>query len=247
LIQIQIHGAYIIQLDCDYDQAFDLCQEACARFGWYNRNTAVNPFTGEGKKSAALEIALEMGKAPDTVICPVGDGCIIGGIYKGFADLYGLGLIERIPKLYGVQAAGSAPLVKAFESKSEFSPLKSVHTVADSIAVGYPRDAYKALRAVSQSGGAMIAVSDEEILAAQRALAQVGGIFAEPAASASYAGLLRLVDNKSIGKNEAAVVLLTGHGLKDTGTAAKNVTGEIEIISPDIESVAKKISGITGL
>ncbi len=241
LIQIAIHGANIIQLDSDYDKAFDLCQEACVKFGWYNRNTAVNPFTGEGKKSAALEIARDLGHAPDAVICPVGDGCIMGSLHKGFSDLYGLGLIEKFPRLYGIQAEGASPVVRAFETGGDLVPLDDVNTVADSIAVGYPRDGLKALRAVGMTNGAMIAVSDEEILSAQRTLAEQGGIFAEPAASASFAGLLRLTESGQIDRGETVVVLLTGHGLKDIETAEKNVSIDITPISPDIESVERRI------
>lgn len=242
MIQILIHGAHVLKLDCDYDKAFDLCQEACQKFGWYNRNTAVNPYTGEGKKSAALEIVLEMGDAPDAVICPVGDGCIISGLFKGFEDLLGLGLINRLPRLYGIQAEGANPIVRAFKSGKEIVPLKSAATVADSISVGYPRDGIKALRAVKNSKGAMIAVSDEDILTAQKTLAAKGGIFAEPAASASFAGLLKLQTKGMVKKSEIVVVLLTGHGLKDIETAAKNISAKIETIAADMGAVEKAIA-----
>jgi threonine synthase len=240
LTQILIHGAAAIRLDCDYDRAFDLCQEACEQFGWYNRNTAVNPFTGEGKKSAAIEIAVALGEAPDVVVCPVGDGCIIGGLHKGFSDLLGLGLIRKMPRLYGIQAAGAAPLVKAFENGGDVKPYEITHTVADSISVGCPRDGVKALRAVRNTYGAMVAVSDREILAAQRTLASAAGVFAEPAASAAYAGLLRLIENDSIQREETAVVVLTGHGLKDIETARNNIITDIEITRPDIDSVTRR-------
>jgi threonine synthase len=244
MIQIAIHGADIIQLDSDYDRAFDLCQEACAKFGWYNRNTAVNPFTGEGKKSAALEIARDLGHGPDAVICPVGDGCIMGGLYKGFSDLLGLGLISKLPRLYGIQAEGAGPVVRAFETGADLVRLDDVSTIADSISVGYPRDGVKALRAVGMTNGAMIAVSDQEILSAQKTLAAKGGIFAEPAASASYAGLLKLTESGQIDRGETVVVLLTGHGLKDIETAEKNVSIDIAPISPDIETVERKIRNL---
>jgi len=242
LAQLLIHGAKVLKLDCDYDHAFDLCQTACEKFGWYNRNTAVNPFTGEGKKTAALEIARDLGCAPDAVICPVGDGCIISGLYKGFSDLKELGLIDHMPKLFGVQAEGANPLVKAFENNSEIKPLKNIKTIADSISVGYPRDGVKALRAVRNTGGAMISVSDGEILEAQKILASKGGIFAEPAASAAMAGLLRLIEMKRINSKDKAVLLVTGHGLKDIDMVLKNIQTDIKIIKPDIESVEKEIN-----
>ncbi|HBC47102.1 MAG TPA: threonine synthase [candidate division Zixibacteria bacterium] len=244
MIQIAIHGAHIIKLDCDYDHAFDFCQEACQKIGWYNRNTAVNPFTGEGKKSAALEIARDLGRVPDSVICPVGDGCIIGSLYKGFSDLLGLGLIDKLPRLYGIQAIGASPLVSAFVMDGEPIILSATETIADSISVGYPRDAAKALRAVRTTGGAMLAVTEEEILLAQRILAQNGGIFVEPAAAASYAGLLKLTESGQIDKDETTVVLLTGHGLKDIEAAATNIDTDIELISPDIDSIERKIRKI---
>ena len=242
LVQLLIHGAKVLKLDCDYDHAFDLCQAACEKFGWYNRNTAVNPFTGEGKKTAALEIARDLGHAPDTVICPVGDGCIISGLYKGFSDLKELGFIDRIPKLFGIQAEGANPLVKAFDNNDEIKPLEKIKTIADSISVGYPRDGIKALRAVRNTNGAMISVGDGEILEAQKLLASKGGIFAEPAASASMAGLVKLIDQKRVSPKEKVVLLITGHGLKDIDTALKNIQTDIKIIKPDIKSVEKEIN-----
>jgi threonine synthase len=240
LTQILIHGASAIRLDCDYDRAFDLCQEACDHFGWYNRNTAVNPFTGEGKKSAALEIAIELGRAPDAVICPVGDGCIVGGLHKGFSDLLGLELIGKMPRLFGIQAEGAAPLVRAFERGGDIEPLDKTNTVADSIAVGCPRDGVKALRAARSTGGVIVAVSDREIIKAQWTLASKAGVFCEPAASAAYAGFARLFEGEKISANETIVILLTGHGLKDVETARKNISTDIEITSPDINSVIKR-------
>ncbi len=241
LAQLTIHGAKIICLDCDYDSAFDLCQLACKRFGWYNRNTAVNPYTGEGKKTAALEIACSLGESPDVVICPVGDGCILSGIYKGFWDLRKLGLIDKIPRLYGVQASGSAPLVKAFESGNDITPIESVNTIADSISVGYPRDGVKAMRAVKNSSGKFITVSDDQIVKAQQLAASKGGVFVEPAAAAAIAGLLSLNENNEFSKNEKIVTLLTGHGLKDIDTVIKNTKTDIEIMQPDIDIITEKI------
>jgi threonine synthase len=240
LTQILIHGANAIRLDCSYDRAFDLCQETCNYFGWYNRNTAVNPFTGEGKKSAGIEIACDLAYAPDTIVIPVGDGCIIGGIYKGFSDLLGLGMIDKMPRFYGIQASGASPIVSAFLRGGEIEPLSETATIADSIAVGCPRDGVKALRAVRTTSGAMIAVSDVEILVAQRTLASKGGIFAEPASAASFAGLRKALENGMIQRKESVVILLTGHGLKDTATAEHNISREIEITNPDIDSVIKK-------
>ncbi|MBD3233989.1 MAG: threonine synthase [candidate division Zixibacteria bacterium] len=241
LAQLLIHGAEVIYLDCDYDTAFDLCQSACKKFGMYNRNTAVNPFTGEGKKTVALEIVSDLGEAPDAVICSVGDGCIIGGLYKGFYDLNKLGLIDRLPRLYGVQAEGAAPVARAFSENSVISPAKSVKTIADSISVGHPRDGIKALRAARNTSGEIITVSDEAILNAQGMLASKAGVFSEPAASAAIAGFLKLREAKIIGKEEKIVVLITGHGLKDIDTTMNNIKSAVDITKPDMESIARKI------
>ncbi|MCP4583626.1 MAG: threonine synthase [candidate division Zixibacteria bacterium] len=243
LAQLLIHGAHVLKLDCDYDSAFDLCQTACEKFGWYNRNSAVNPFTGEGKKTAALEIARDLGGAPDTVVCPVGDGCIIGGLYKGFSDLKELGLTDKMPRLYGIQAEGASPVVKAFQDNDEIKPTEA-KTMADSISVGYPRDGVKALRAVKKSDGAMIAVSDDEIMEAQKILAAKGGIFAEPAASAAMAGMIRLLKKEDIEPQEKVVLLITGHGLKDIEAAFRNIQTDLEIIKPNIKSVENKIKQV---
>ncbi len=241
LTQLMIHEAEVICLDCDYDTAFDLCQSSCDKYNMYNRNTAVNPFTGEGKKTVALEIASDMEEAPDAVICSVGDGCIIGGLYKGFYDLKKLGFTDRLPRLYGVQSEGADPVARAFKANAEITPAKEVTTIADSISVGYPRDGIKALRAARETSGEIITVSDEEILDAQRTLASKAGIFAEPAAAAAMAGFLKLREAKSVSKDEKIVVLITGHGLKDIDTCMNQMSTRVEIIKPDMESIARKI------
>lgn len=244
LTQVLIHGARVLRFNASYDTAFELCQKACETFGWYNRSTAVNPFTGEGKKTVAMEIVRDLPEIPDAIVCPVGDGCILGGIHKGLADLRGLGLIMRMPRLYGVQAEGANPVVRAFETNSEIEPLAETRTVADSISVGLPRDGVKALRAVKDTEGAMVAVNDEEILDAQSKLASTGGVFAEPAASASFAGLLKLLELKAIGQEECVVALITGHGLKDTETAFKHTPAPRELLEPDVNAVARELADL---
>lgn len=244
LAQLLIHNAEVICLDCDYDTAFELCQNTCRKFGWYNRNTAVNPFTGEGKKTAALEIAVDLDYTPDVVICPVGDGCIISGLYKGFFDLMQLGLIKRLPRIYGIQASGAAPLIDAFTSNSEITPLTHANTIADSISVGYPRDGVKAMRAIKKTGGAFIAVSDEQILEAQRITAAKAGVFIEPAAAAGIAGLLSLIESKYINRDKKVVTLLTGHGLKDIDTVMSNIKIETEVLQPDFDIISNRIKNI---
>jgi threonine synthase len=242
IAQLLVFGATVLLVDGSYDDAYELCLQAAPAFGWYNRSTGYNPYMSEGKKTAAYEICEQLTAqggpgnaplcAPERIFCPVGDGCIIGGLYKGLRDLQALGWIDHMPRLMGVQAAGSSPLVDAWErardrsgpalvqAALEMRPVQA-HTVADSICAGLPRDRVKALRAVVESGGAMIRVSDEEILAAIPALARGCGVFAEPAAAAAYAGLVKAVEGGWIDAGERAVVLATGSGLKDIDAAIK--------------------------
>ena len=232
--QLLIFGAQVIMVKGTYDQAFDLCLEASDEFGWYSRNTAYNPYLSEGKKTAALEVCEQLSwQAPDRVFVSVGDGCIIGGLHKGFKDLLALGFIERLPKLVGVQAEGAAPLVRAWET-GKFEPIIP-STLADSISVGVPRDRVKALRAVRESGGQYVAVSDEEILEAMRQLGREA-IFAEPAGAAGFAGLVKLADE--IDPQELIVVLVTGNGLKDVESAIK-ATKEPPKIEPTMKELRR--------
>jgi threonine synthase len=248
--QLLVYGATVLLVDGSYDDAFELCLEAAPEFGWYNRNTAYNPYMSEGKKTVAFEICEQLSQnqgaltAPDVVIVPVGDGCIIGGVHKGFKDLIALGWLDRVPRIVGVQAAGSSPLVDAWQQGLEGWEMQPVeaHSVADSIVAGLPRDRIKALRAVRETGGAFLRVSDAEIIAAIPALAQGCGVFAEPAAAAAYAGLVKAVDQSLVSPDECIVMLATGSGLKDISTAIKSV-GEPTIVKPDLAEVRQAMEG----
>jgi len=235
--QLLIFGANVIMVEGTYDQAFDLCLEASKEYGWYSRNTAYNPYLSEGKKTAALEICEQLGwEAPDRIFVSVGDGCIIGGLWKGLKDLIALGFIDKMPKLMGVQAEGAAPLVRAWrEGTEEIKPVV-LNTLADSIAVGVPRDRIKALRAVRQTGGEFVAVSDEEILDAMRVLARGAAVFAEPAGATGFAGLAKLVREGRIDPEERIVVLVTGNGLKDVASAIR-ATGQPHLIEPTMRAL----------
>ncbi|MFZ5916679.1 MAG: threonine synthase [Chloroflexota bacterium] len=232
IAQLLVFGATVIAVQGSYDQAFDLSLAATRQYGWYSRNTAYNPYLSEGKKTAALEVCEQLEwQAPDRIFVSVGDGCIIGGLGKGLRDLLALGLIERLPKLVGVQAEGSSVLVEAWQRGSEDIRPVPPTTLADSIASEVPRDRIKALRAVRDTGGEFVAVSDEEILAAMRLLGETTGVFGEPAGSAPLAGLLKMQRQGRIDPAERMVVLVTGSGLKDVGSAIQAAGGP-RVIAP---------------
>ncbi len=234
--QLLVFGATVVKVRGTYEQAFDLCRAACEKFGWYNRNSGTNPFCVEGKKTAGLEVAGQFGPSvPDWVVVSVGDGCTIGGIGKGLSEAHCMGFIPHIPRLLGVQAEGARPLVNAFESGSDVVPAPA-DTLADSIAVGTPRNWRRALAAVRNSGGSMIAVPDEEILDAIKITARLGGVFGEPAGVAGVAGVRRAIASGIIGKKESVLVVITGNGLKDIDTA-RRAAGEPVTIEPDLSSL----------
>lgn len=224
--QLLAFGATVLLVEGSYDDAFDLCLQAAAAYGWYNRNTGFNPYMSEGKKTASYEICEQMGwQAPDVLFVSVGDGCIIGGLHKGLKDLLALGWIEQMPRLIGVQAAGSNYLYQAWQTGENLltKPPIAAQTVADSISAGLPRDRLKAMAAVVETEGAFVSVTDEQILAAIPALAQGCGVFAEPAGAAAYAGLVQAVAEGLVSPTERIVVLNTGSGLKDVAGAMKGV------------------------
>lgn len=240
LAQIVAFGAYLIRVEGDYDQAFDLAMSACSRFGWYNRNTGINPYLSEGKKTVAFEIAEQLGwEAPDWVFVPVGDGNIIASVGKGFEELLHIGFIEKLPRLVAVQSEGSSAIVDALLGDGVVRPVE-VDTLADSIAVGHPRDPDRAMRAVRQSGGLGVKVRDSEILDAQSLLANKEGVFVEPSAAASLAGLVRLAASGDVQRDDRVVLLLTGNGLKDTASVLDRARLP-EPIPASIESVERRL------
>jgi threonine synthase len=227
--QLLIFGATVVRVQGTYEQAFELCREACRTYGWYDRNSGTNPFLVEGKKTAGLEIAEQFGAdVPDWVAVSVGDGCTIGGIGKGLQEMRRLGFLPRTPRLLGVQAEGARPIVDAFLNGHDLRPVR-VETLADSIAVGTPRNWRRAVQHVRGSGGTMIAVPDADILDAMRLTAQLGGIFAEPAAAAAVAGLKRAVGAGIVKRGESALAVITGNGLKDVHSARQAAGHPIDI------------------
>ena len=246
--QLLAYGATVLSVKGSYDQAVELCLQGSAAHGWYNRTTGFNPYMSEGKKTVVFEICQQLGwEAPDAIFVSVGDGCIIGGLHKGLRDLLALGWIDRMPRLYGVQAAGSNYLAEAWERGEDVltKPPIAAHTVADSISAGLPRDRLKAMAAVRETGGAFVTVSDEEILAAIPALARGSGVFAEPAGAAAWAGLVRAAGVGLVGPTDRVVVISTGSGLKDVASArrAAEGTGAATIeIEADRESLERALA-----
>ena len=236
LTQISLYGATLVIVDGDYKAAFRLSKEAINKYGWYNRNAAINPFMIEGKKTVSLEIAEQLNFKPtDWVVVSVGDGCTVGGVYKGFYELFKLGLINKIPKILGVQSEGCEPFVTA---SKENRPLQECeeNTIADSIAVGIPRNPLKALRAIENSNGKWISVPDSEIIEAMSQLGRCEGIFGEPAATATLAGLKKAIKEGIIRKDESVTIIITGNGLKDPNNAQKAIV-KPELMEPNINKL----------
>ena len=239
--QLMIFGANVISVKGNYEETFKMSAEAIEKWGWYNRNAAINPYLSEGKKTVALEIAEQLNwEMPDYLAISVGDGCTIGGVYNGFHDLYELGFIERIPKILGVQSTGCCPFVDAARENRDLIPAEE-NTLADSIAVGVPRNPKKALRAVSASNGAWIAVSDEDILATMGILGRSEGVFGEPAGVTASAGVMKAVQQGIIKPNETVTTISTGSGLKDVKNALR-AAGRPHKCAPSIEAL--EASGI---
>jgi len=245
IAQLMVFGAKVILVDGNYDQAFDLSIQAANEFGWYCRNTGYNPFTLEGKKTAALEIWEQvLLNFPDLkrrlcIFTSVGDGNIISGIHKGFKDLASFGWLEDVPRIFGVQAEGSAAVANAFKAGTEVIQVVKANTIADSISVDLPRDGVRAVRAARETNGDYIIVKDENILAAIRELGKVG-IFAEPAGAAAYAGLVKARAEGLINESDPVLVMVTGSGLKDVH-AAMQAAGEATIIEPTLKALKKQI------
>jgi threonine synthase len=241
LYQIGACATRVFRVKGTYEDAFDVATEAIDRWGWYNRNCAVNPYLVEGKKTCSLEIYEQLGYSiPDWVVVPIGDGCIISGQWKAFRDLKAAGLTDSAPRLLGVQAEGCSPVVDAFLGNQE-AYLEKPRTLADSIRVGKPRNWRKAVKALTESGGTAVKVSDDEIVTAIELLGKHTGVFAEPAGSTAFAGLIRAARDGIIKQGERVVFLVTGSGLKDPESLkSRNLVVDIE---KDLEAVEEALSG----
>jgi threonine synthase len=244
IAQLLVYGAEVILVDGNYDDAVGLAVQAADEFGWYCRNTGYNPFTAEGKKTAAFEIweqviAVNDLKNPLCVFVSVGDGNIIAGIHKGFRDLHELGWLKQIPRIFGVQSEGSSAIANAYEAGTEEIKAVSSATMADSISVDLPSDGLRALRAATQTNGAYVKVKDAEIIKAIAKLGKVG-VFAEPAGAAAFAGVEVAISKAYINTDDPILILVTGSGLKDVKAAMQSVEAA-PIVKPDLEEVIKVV------
>ena len=238
IAQLQIYSARVVLVEGSYDEAYDLCLAAARHYGWYQRNTGYNPFTREGKKTAALEIAEQLDwDVPDKVIVGVGDGNIISGLWKGFLDLHLIGFIDRLPQMIGAQSETASAIVDAANGDGRVRE-GPARTIADSINVGKPRDATAAIRAIRESGGRGVKVSDDEIIASIIHLARSTGVFVEPAAAASFAGFAKLRDSGEIKSGERVLLMLTGNGLKDIDPARRAMKEPMRV-RPDLDEFSE--------
>ena len=217
--QLMTFGATVISVQGSYEDTFELSKSAIEKWGWYNRNAAINPYLSEGKKTVALEIMEQLDwNVPDYIAISVGDGCTIAGLWKGLKDLHAIGFIDKLPRLISAQAEGCCPLNRAIAENKPWHPMEE-NTIADSIAVGVPRNADKALMAIRESNCIVVNVSDAEIMAAQKLLGRTCGVFGEPAGVTGAAGVKKLCEQGVLGKNDSVVSVVTGNGLKDVANA----------------------------
>ena len=238
--QLMTFGANVISVQGNYEETFELSKKAIDKWGWYNRNAAINPYLSEGKKTVSLEIAEQLDwQMPDYLAISVGDGCTIAGVWKGLKDLYAIGFIDKLPRLISAQAEGCHPINRAIAENQPWEPMEE-NTLADSIAVGVPRNADKALMAIRESNGVVVNVTDEEIMAAQKLLGTTCGVFGEPAGVTGTAGLKKLCEQGIIGRNDTVVSVVTGNGLKDVANAIK-FCGEPMKLPNDLDALVAEI------
>jgi len=237
--QLMIFGANVVSVKGNYEETFKMSAAAIEKYGWYNRNAAINPYLSEGKKTVALEIAEQLNwEMPDYLAMSVGDGCSIAGVWKGLKDLYAIGFIDKLPRLISAQSYGCYPINRAIQEDAEWYPMEE-NTIADSISVGVPRNADKALAAIRESNGIAVCVTDEEILAAQKLLGTTCGVFGEPAGVTGTAALKKACEEGLIPKGSTVVSIITGNGLKDTVNAIK-AAGEPLNIKPDLDLMVEE-------
>jgi threonine synthase len=231
LSQAMIHGAKVLQVKGNFDEALEFVLKLAEKHKDIYLLNSINPFRIEGQKSLGYEICEQLNyEAPDRIIIPVGNAGNISAVWKGLTEFYQLGLIKKLPKMTGIQAAGSAPIAQAIKTGSDkIIPVQNPETVATAIRIGAPVSWKKAVNAIRESNGTAETVTDEEILDAQKNLARIEGIFVEPASASSIAGLNKLIKRGIILEDEKVVCITTGHGLKDPDTAIKQSEKPIEV------------------
>ena len=241
LSQAMMYGAKVVAVKGNFDAALKIVVNASKTFGLYLLNS-INPFRIEGQKTAAFEICEQLGwKAPDRIIIPVGNAGNITAYWKGFKELEAIEIIKELPRMTGVQASGASPIVNAFANRSEkIEPVSDPETIATAIRIGNPVNWKRALKAIRESGGVAVTVTDDEIIYAQKLLARTEGIFVEPASAASIAGLKKLIESGEIGSEETVVCIATGHGLKDPEVAIKACEKIVEI-EPSLEELERAL------
>jgi len=231
LSQAMIYGAKVIQVRGNFDQALDVVLKLSEKHRSIYLLNSINPFRIEGQKSLGFEICDQLNQeAPDRIVVPVGNAGNISAIWKGFTEFHELGVVKTLPKMTGIQAAGSAPIAQAIKNGMDtIVPVSAPETVATAIRIGAPVSWKKAMNAIRESHGTAETVTDAEILDAQKTLARVEGLFVEPASASSIAGLKKLVENGEIDKDQCVVCVTTGHGLKDPDTAVKMSEKPVEV------------------
>jgi len=230
MLQVLMHGAKLIQIEGDFDQALEIAMQLADRRGEFYLMNSLNPFRLEGQKTLAFEILdqLDM-RVPDVVVLPVGNGGNISAAWKGFSEFQQLRIVKDRPRMIGIQAEKAAPIARAVKSKqNKIRPVHNPQTIATAIRIGSPVNWPKVLRTIKESRGTAETVTDHEILEAQKELATLEGIFVEPASAASIAGLKKLTEKGRVDPSETIVCVTTGHGLKDPSVLErlpKSLTG----------------------
>jgi threonine synthase len=244
LAQAILHGAKVIAIEGNFDDALDLVMKVCDEMNIYLLNS-VNPWRLEGQKSLGFEIVDQLEwEVPDRIIVPVGNCGNSSAIWKGLKEFREHGFIDKMPKITGIQAEGAAPVVQAYRKGFEdVVPVENPETVATAIRIGAPVSAPKTLQAVRESDGQMEFVSDAEILAAQKMLAQREGIGVEPASASTIAGLKKLLEAGEISRDERIVCVATGHALKDPEIIIKSSEAPISC-EADIEKLKKVVASL---
>ncbi len=231
LAQAVVHGAQIVQIEGNFDDAMRLVLELSVRDGDIYLLNSINPFRLEGQKTLAFEVCESLGRCPDVVVLPMGNAGNISAIWKGFREFRQAGRIDRLPRMIGVQAEGAAPIVHALADDSDECRVDQPETIATAIRIGAPVNWRKAVLAIRESGGQAGVVTDDEILSAQRDLARLEGRFVEPASAAPIAYLRRY----GLTDSETVVCVATGHGLKDPD-AVLRATPTLATAAPTLES-----------